>query len=294
LHKETLEGFIGLSKKVTGFKYSYEDMTVLNVLANQLIVAMENARLYAVSLEKKRLEEELAVARQIQSGLLPKSYPQGLTYEFAAFCQPSREVGGDYYDFLDIDGSSIGIVIADVSGKGIPAALLVSSLHAALRAEVRNKFSPPRVMSNINQLIAASTSPEKFATMFYGEFYPGENKLSYCNAGHNYPAVIHADGQIEFLIAGGLVLGAFPQADYEKGELILQNGDLVVFYSDGVTEAFNEKEEEFGENRLFELLLQNRHLSAEKIKQIIVDEVERFSGSVSGYDDFTLVIMKLY
>ena len=292
--QDKLAGFVGLSKKITRFRYSYEDVTLLDVLANQMVVAMDNARLYQESLEKQRLEEELNLARQIQMELLPKTCPKTESFEFSAFIQPARQVGGDYYDFLRIDSGSIGIAIADASGKGIPAALLMSLVHASLRAEVKNQLSPPGVISNINQLIFSSTTSEKFATMFYGELNPSEMKLCYCNAGHNYPLVVHEDGSVEFLDKGGLILGAFPEATYESGEVALRKNDTLFFYSDGLTENFNSNDEEFGEERLLNLLVEHRFLGAEELKQKVMQEVINFSGGHSPYDDFTIVVLKIF
>ena len=289
-----LVGSIGLSKKITRFRYSYEDITLLDVLANQMVVAMDNARLYQESLEKQRLEEELNLARQIQMGLLPKSCPRAEAFEFSAFMQPARQVGGDYYDFLQTDSGSIGIAIADASGKGMPAALLMSMVHATLRAEVRSKLPPHALISNVNQLIYSSTTSEKFATMFYGELNPCERKLCYCNAGHNYPLVVHEDGRVEFLDKGGLILGAFPEAIYEAGEVALRKNDTLFFYSDGLTENFNSNDEEFGEERLLNLLVEHRFLGAEELKQKVMQEVIDFSGGNSPYDDFTIVVLKIF
>ncbi len=294
LSQKDLVGFIGLSKKITRFRYSYEDITLLDVLSNQMVVAMDNARLYQESLEKQRLEEELSLARQIQFELLPKTCPKTEHFEFSAFIQSARQVGGDYYDFLQTDSGSIGVAIADASGKGIPAALLISLVHASLRAEVKNRLSPPLVISNINQLIHTSTSSEKFVTMFYGELNPRERRLCYCNAGHNYPVVVHEDGAVELLDKGGLILGVFPEAIYEAGEVALRKNDTLFFYSDGLTENFNSADEEFGEERLLNLLVENRSLGAEELKRKVIQEVIDFSGGNPPYDDFTIVVLKIH
>ena len=291
---QELVGCIGLSRKITRFRYSYEDITLLGVLANQMVVAMDNARLYQESLEKQRLEEELSLARQIQMELLPKSCPKTESFEFSAFIQPARQVGGDYYDFLQTDSGSICVAIADASGKGIPAALLISLVHATLRAEVKNRLSPHMVVSNVNQLIYSSTTSEKFVTMFYGELSPDEKRLLYCNAGHNYPLVVHEDGQVDVLDKGGLILGAFPEAAYEAGEVALRKNDTLFFYSDGLTETFNSKDEEFGEERLLTLLVENRSLGAEELKQKVMQQVIDFSGGAPPYDDFTMVVLKIH
>jgi len=290
---EEFIGFFGLTKKITGLKYTYEDLTLLKVLANQFVIAYRNARLYQESLEKQRIEEELLVARKIQLGLLPKAFPRGKAFELSAYTQPAFQVGGDYYDFLERSDGSLGVAIADASGKGVPAALMVSLLHASLRAMMKNKFEPSETISSINQLISSSVSEGRFATMFYGEFNPLTRKLSYCNAGHNYPIVIRKDQKVEFLKAGGLILGPFPEATYQMEQVEFEPEDLVFFYSDGLTENFNEKQEMFGEDRLLELLLENRKLSSEDLKELIVAQVESFAHGISLYDDFTIVILKV-
>jgi sigma-B regulation protein RsbU (phosphoserine phosphatase) len=294
LSQKELIGCIGLSRKATRFRYSYEDITLLDVLSNQMVVAMDNARLYKESLEKQRMEEELNLARQIQMGLLPRSCPRAEAYEFAAFVQPAQQVGGDYYDFLQTDSGSVALAIADASGKGIPAALLISLVHATLRAEVRNQMSPNMVISSINQLIHSSTTPEKFATMFYGELNPSGRKLSYCNAGHNYPVVLHENGEVEFLQTGGLILGPFPNTVYEAAEVELKKNDTLFFYSDGLTDNFNPNEEEFGEKRLLDLLVENRFMGAEELKQKVINTALEFAGGRPQYDDFTILVLKIH
>jgi serine phosphatase RsbU (regulator of sigma subunit) len=294
ISQKELAGFIGLSRKTTRFRYSYEDITLLGVLANQMIIAMNNARLYQESLEKQKLEEELALARQIQLGLLPRVCPKGEFFELSAFTQPARQVGGDYYDFFKTEDGQVGIAIADATGKGMPAAMLMSLVQASLRAEAKNRLCPSRLIHNINQLIFSSTSPEKFATMFYGEFDPENKRLVYCNAGHNYPVLIHQDGRVELLETGGLILGAFEEALYEKGEALLQKDDTLFFYSDGLTENFNDKDEEFGEKRLIDLLLGNRSLDPERLKQRVIEEATDFTGGAPPWDDFTIVVLKIH
>ncbi len=294
ISQKELLGFIALSKKTTHFRYSYEDITLLDILANQMVIAMSNARLYQESLEKQRMEEELNLARQIQLGLLPQFCPQTDSYELSAHIHPATQVGGDYYDFLYPDTNSIGIAIADASGKGIPAALLISLVQASLRAEVKNKLSPPLILSNINQLIFSSTSSEKFATMFYAELFPKENRLSYCNAGHNYPILVHEDGQVEYLETGGMILGAFQETIYEGGEITLRKHDTLFFYSDGLTDNRNLNDEEFGESRLLDLLIQNRSLTADGLKEMMVKEMTDFSEGAPPFDDFTMVVLKIF
>ncbi|MGE5692529.1 MAG: PP2C family protein-serine/threonine phosphatase, partial [Candidatus Zixiibacteriota bacterium] len=283
-------GLLALGEKVSGFRYSPEDMTLLGVLANQLSIATANARLYAETLEKQRMEEELALARQIQQNLLPARLPCSAEYEFASYVRPSRQVGGDFYDFMWRE-PRLGFVLADASGKGMPAALLVAFLQATLKAEHRHDRPIGEFIRSINELMVANTSPEKFVTLFYALFDPLEKKLFYSNAGHNYPILVRQNGQLEYLKKGGTVVGCFEWARYESDCMHLHPGDTLIVYSDGLTDASNH-DEMFGEERLVQLALESRHLDAKGVKDKIVDAVETFTGSVPPFDDMTLLVMK--
>ena len=282
-----------LGEKVSGYRYGVEDFHLLATLANQLAVALTNALLYREALEKQKMEEELNVARQIQLQLLPSVLPMGDTYRVAAFAHPSRQVGGDYYDFFDLPEGLLGIVIADVSGKGMGAALLVSQLQAFLKAGVRSRLPIPSVMANTNVLVHESTSADRFATLVYAELDPVTNNLVYSNAGHNYPILVRRDGQCELLDCGGLVLGVMPSVHYETGAVTLQNEDLLFFYTDGLSELQSPEGEEFGEARLIGFLKDNRHLDPEELKNRLVREVTRFALGAIGFDDLTVVVLKM-
>jgi serine phosphatase RsbU (regulator of sigma subunit) len=288
-----LEGFIALSNKISGYNYNYEDITTLNILSNQLVVALSNARLYKASLEKQRMEEELSMARQIQMDLLPKTLPHGDDFEFAAYSEPSRYVGGDFYDFLETRRDTTGIVIADVSGKGMPAALMVSQIQAMFRSEARNTDSLVKILQNVNFLMATTTSSEKFVTVFYAEFDTVGKILHYSNAGHNYPIVIHKNGAHQFLIEGGLLMGAFSDARYKEDSIHLLPGDLVFFYTDGINEAHGKDGEQYGEDRLLELITDIRDLPAEEITKKVVEDVQNFAVADMPQDDMTVVALKL-
>ncbi len=290
LDQNQLSGILGLGKKRSGFGFSYEDIAFLRVLANQLVVAKSNASLYQEALEKQRLEEELALARQIQLEFLPQTVPQSPHLELACFMQLSRQVGGDYYDFIWSKRGTLGIVIADSVGKGMPAALLVSLIHSGLRAEVKNSESPALVLSALNQLLCGSTRPGHFATLFYGEFDSETKELLYCNAGHNYPLLMHPDGSHTCLKTGGLILGAFPEAVYSDDRIKLQSQDVLVLYTDGLSEAQNRAEEEFGERRILETVGQNLFASPEVIKDKIIQTVRAHTADFQ--DDLTLIVAK--
>lgn len=284
-------GLLALGEKVSGFRYSTEDLTLLGVLANQLSIAMANARLYAENLEKQRLEEEMALARQIQQDLLPRHLPHSAEYEFASFSRPSRQVGGDFYDFLWREGH-LGFVLADASGKGMPAALLISFLQATLKAEHRHRRPIGEFIASVNELMVQNTAPEKFVTLFYGLFDPEKNELFYSNAGHNYPIWIPKAGEPRFLDKGGTVVGVFAETSYEADKISLAQGDTLLVYSDGLTDASNH-DEMFGEERLVRLVCGCRHLDADGIKNRIVEEVDAFTASVPPIDDMTFLVFKI-
>lgn len=290
--KGELVGVVSLSQKVAGFRYTYEDLTLLTVVANQVVVALNNARLYAESLAKQRLEEELAVARQIQLNLLPRTMPVYENYEFAAFNHPSRQVGGDYYDFINISDSSVAVVVADVSGKGVPAALLMARLQAVLQSEGQRGRPIEVMLSWINEFLVSSTSPDKFVTMFYGELNCDSRSFCFCNAGHNVPFVMRKNGDIEYLEEGGLILGAFAGSTYKTSKLELLKDDVLVIYTDGLSEAMNEKEEEYGEQRLIKTAEEARFKSAQFICGHLIKNVRQFASESAEMDDMTLVVVK--
>jgi sigma-B regulation protein RsbU (phosphoserine phosphatase) len=290
--KKKLVGVLMLSSKVAGFRYNSEDMSFLKILGNQIMVALENAELYKESLEKQRLEEELSVAKNIQMGLLPKALPNMKNFEFSAYIEPSRQVGGDYYDFIPIEDGRFGIVIADTSGKGVPAALLTARMQVMIQSEVRFGRDVNETMKSVNYFLAKSTSADKFATCFYAEINDDQRKFRYCNAGHNYPILIHKDGRFENLETGGLLLGAFSDAKYEFGEVELAPGDLLIMYTDGLSEAMDNSDQEYGESRIVDNSLKIRSQSADVICSMLVKSVKQFAAGISDFDDMTVVIVK--
>ncbi len=293
LRGEEFIGFFGLGEKLRGFRYTYDEITLLGFLSNQLAVALVNSQLYEEALEKRKLEDEIALARHIQNSLLPSSPPRLPGMEIAVETRPCRQVGGDYFDFLTTKKGDLGIAIGDISGKGMPAALLMSSLQASLRAEVENGHPIQDSMRLVNSLLFKSTSPEKFVTLFYGELNPHQRTLAYCNAGHNYPLLVHPTGRVDRLEKGGTILGAFPDVQYEVGKAQLSRGDLLILYTDGVTEALNQREEEYGEERLLSSVVDHRGLSPREIKEKIINGVERFSSPAPLYDDLTIMVLKM-
>lgn len=292
LHREELIGVLTVGKKVTERRFSYEDMTLLSLLSTQIAIAFENTRLYQERLTKQRLDEELHLAREIQRLLLPRETPRSEHYEIAAINLPSQEVGGDYYDFVDLHDGVIGVAIGDIAGKGIPGALLMSNLQATGRAAAIRGTSTKLVMEELNNQITRSTTSEKYATFFYAILWP-DGKLTYTNAGHNYPLHCHADGSICELRRSNLVVGVREGITYDEHATTLRSGDAVIFYTDGITEAMNADWEEFGIERLNATIQQHHKSSADNIRNAIYDAVLQFTGDAAQADDLTLVVVRV-
>lgn len=281
-----------LGEKVSGYKYTVEDVNLLATLSNQFAVAITNARLYQEAIEKQKLEEELNVARQIQRNLLPRTLPHSPHFDIAAFTQPSRQVGGDYYDFFMLPDSCLGIVIADVSGKGLGAALLVSQIQAILKAEVRHQRHLAQAIASTNTFVSEITSSEQFATMVYAEYNQLSRELTYTNAGHNQPMLVRPNGTYERLDCGGLVLGVMPQATYDVGRVTLNPGDTILFFTDGLSDLESPTGGDFGEDRALELVIEHRSLPPEALAREIVREATTFSAGDLGFDDLTIVVFR--
>jgi len=288
-----LLGFLALTAKATGYRYNAEDITMLGVISNQLVTVLTNTRLYADSLEKQRLHEEIAMARQIQIDLLPKSPPQSEAYAIGARSIPSLTIGGDFYDFIPKTNGHFGLVVADASGKGMPAALLVAQIQAMLRSEVGSHEEIARILGNINQYVSELTSAEKFATLFYGEYDPGSGRLRYANAGHNYPILVRSDGTTLTLSRGGILIGAFGGAVYEEDSVYLKDNDVLFAYTDGLSEAMNEDDEEYGEERILDFVVKQRHLNPDELIDGILADLKNFDTTDPPRDDTTLIAMKV-
>jgi phosphoserine phosphatase RsbU/P len=243
-------------------------------------------------LEAQRMEEELTVAKQIQTGLLPKKLPALKAFDFAAYIEPSRQVGGDFYDFIPITDGKLGIVIADASGKGVPAALLIARMQAVFQSEARLGKGVHEIMTSVNRFINESTRPDRFATCFYGELDERTCMLHYCNAGHNYPLIVQKGGQVMSLDKGGLLLGAFGDSVYESAAVELCPGDTLILYTDGLTEMMDGDEREYGEVRLTEHATSIRHLPVDIICGKLIDAVKEYASGPNEIDDMTLVVMK--
>jgi len=241
-------------------------------------------------LHQQEQEREISEAKAIQEKLLPREIPQMPGYEIASAWQSARLVGGDYFDILPLDEESLGICIADVVGKGMPAALLMSNLQAAVRGLSSATFAPDLLCSRLNSLMYRNTASDRFITFFYAQLDGPGRRLAYVNAGHNAPFVMHSDGTHERLREGGTVLGVFDTQNYDLGLAQLRAGDRVLLFTDGITEARNAADEEFGEARLLELLNGHRTSTADALQAKILEVVAEFSGH-HWQDDATLLVL---
>jgi sigma-B regulation protein RsbU (phosphoserine phosphatase) len=272
--------------------YHEEHLELLGAFASQAAVAIQRARLLRERLERRHLERELAIAREIQSSYLPKAAPQLANFDIAGLTRQHADVGGDYYDFIQIDEPRLGIDIADVSGKGIPAALIMAGFRASLLAEIRNEFAIRAVMAKVNSLLLESPDRGKFVTCFYGLLDHGHRALIFCNAGHNPPLLRRASGAIEYLTEGGVALGVVRGAHYDDRPLTLHPGDVLVLYTDGVTESLNPEREAFDLVRLERTVERLHARSAREILEGIVGAALEWSGEAEQSDDLTVVVVK--
>lgn len=295
--RNELVGILSFGPRRGGFQYSVADRELLMSIAGQLALIIDNARLTERMVVQERLRRELALAAEVQQRLLPSQAPKTNGMEIAGFCEPARGVGGDYYDFIKFDNSQLGVAIADVAGKGMPAALLMSTVQATLRSlTARNgsKISDlSAIVSKLNRLLFNSTKGEHYVTFFYAMFDQATQCLTYVNAGHNPPIYLRADSEFRQLTSGGLVAGAFEHSAYEQETVQMKSNDLLFLYTDGLTEALNVEGEEFGTSRMMETLKSIASLSADQIRDVVARRVKEWCAGMSLYDDLTFVVMKV-
>jgi serine phosphatase RsbU (regulator of sigma subunit) len=285
-------GIIYADSPIAEGRFTEDHLKVLTTLASVAAIRVENARLVEARLEQERLERELALASEIQQRFQPTAPPHVDGYELQGISFPCYEIGGDYYDFIEREDGRLVIALGDVSGKGTAAALLMSSLHAAIHAQSASHDSLVATISAVNRYLADNIPANRFVTLFYAELDPASGALSFLNAGHNPPLIVHAAGTVEQLASGGLPLGIKRDAEYREGRTQLQPGDVLVIYSDGVTEAVSPTGEEFGATRLYEVVSRNVEASAAGIRDRIESSLTRFAQGTSAADDITLVIVK--
>jgi sigma-B regulation protein RsbU (phosphoserine phosphatase) len=296
--KDKLLGFISLGPKRSEEAYSGSDIRLLKSVAMQTGLALENSHLtQAIAHEaahRERLLLDLEIAREVQERLLPQTLPEVPGLDYAAACRPARAVGGDYYDFLALDSGEFGIAIGDVSGKGISAALLMASLQASLRSQAIS--APPdlaALMLNMNRLTHAATASNRYATFFYGRYNPRTRDLAYVNAGHNAPLVARG-GEVLRLEEGGPPIGLLGNASYRQASVKLMPDDMLVLFTDGVSDAMDSKDEEWGEDRLLAAMKANRQATAAGILLRIFEDADAFTAGAPQHDDMTLIVVKIF
>lgn len=285
-------GIIYADSPIAEGRFTQDHLKVLTTLASVAAIRVQNARLLEARLQQERLERELQLASEIQQRLQPTAPPSVPGYEFQGISFPCYEIGGDYYDFIKRDDGRLVIALGDVSGKGTAAALLMSSLHAAVHAQAGSHDSLVGTISAVNKYLAENIPSNRFVTLFTAELDPESGALSFLNAGHNPPLIVHAAGTVEQLASGGLPLGIKADAEYREGRTQLQPGDVLVIYSDGVTEASSPSGEEFGPTRLYEVVSRNVEASAAGIRDRIESALTKFAQGTRAADDITLVIVK--
>jgi len=287
-----ISGMIYVDNPFHTNKFTERDLQLLTLIAGVAAIRIENVRLLEVQQEQKRLANELALASEIQFRLHPETPPAIPSYDVVGVSFPCYEVGGDYYDFIEKPDGRIVIALGDVSGKGTSAALLMSSIHAAVRAHTRTRLSASEIVSEINQYIYDNTPANRYVTLFYSELDPRSSQLTYINGGHNSPLLVRASGEVTPLDIGGFPVGITPFGDYREGWVEIEPGDVMVVYSDGVTESLNEEGEEFGESRLIEIVQKSRGRTAAGLRDRIDEALTRFVGKADSVDDITIVILK--
>jgi sigma-B regulation protein RsbU (phosphoserine phosphatase) len=352
--KQQLVGILSVGPRRARRPYSVADKEMLMSVAGQLAFVIENSKLVERTVAEERLRRELALASEVQQRLFPENPPDSRCLELAGYCQPARGVGGDYYDFLNLGDDQIGIAVADVSGKGISAALVMSVVQASLRSQTmahndssRRQISLEELVSTLNRLLCSSTGSATYVTFFYAQFDERTRRLTYINAGHNPPLLLRAmtasprplaaetgpgfelgepvfgapttpkiemaeqvvadvlalpgsiagDHQMidgcQRLVTGGLVIGLFDHSRYEQETIQLQSGDLLVAYTDGVTEALNQAGQEYGETRLQRTLTAAAHLSADEVRDRLVKSLQVWCAGAPQHDDLTFIVLKV-
>lgn len=272
--------------------FDMHSVSLLSAFATQAAISIERTRLHQKIVGGQKLEEQLNITREIQRSFLPESNPKIPGYDIAGTNIPSEQVGGDYYDFIKIVEGQTGIVIGDVSGKGIPAALIMASFRSSLIAEIRNNYSIGTICRKVNSLMYESTRAGNFVSAVYGVLDTKNHIYTFSNCGHNLPVHIKNNGEVEFLREGGQVMGVSPDQSYEQKPVILSPGEVIVLYTDGVTEVFNSKGDEFGIDRLIDAIRENIDKPSEEILRKVIEKSRNFASKNHVFDDLTAVVLK--
>ena len=294
--QDKVVGLLNLGEKKSGKAYNREDVNLLRTLAHQSAVAIENARLFQENLEKQRMEEELSIARDLQMSMLPDACPQVKGFHIAASSTPAREVGGDFYDFIEMGEEKIGFVVGDVTGKSVSGALVMSASRSVFRMLSEEKLTVGDIMARANRRLKKDIKTGMFVALLYAVLDARKGKVNLCSAGQTQPIHFSArDGEAKLVDTKGdkFPLGILDQADYQETEIWLPPGDTIVFYTDGIVEAMNEQKEIFGFERLLELVKDAGSVSAEELHQEILDRVSEFVGTAEQHDDLTVIVVSM-
>ena len=298
--RDDLIGFMSLGQKLSEAPYSGTDLRLLSSVVAQTGLALEVARLTSAIgseiAQRERVNRELEIAREVQEHLFPQHLPSVHGLDYCGCCKPARTVGGDYYDFLELPEDRLGIAIGDVSGKGIGAALMMASLGASLRGQASVVQDVTELIKRVSNLVYGASSVNRYATFFYAEYEPRNRRLLYVNAGHNPPFIVRQsnDGrQVYRLEAGGPPVGLLPGSLYAQGSLTLEPGDLLVLFTDGISESMNSDDEEWGEERLIELARTCEGLPAVEAMKCIMAAAQTFAAGAPQYDDMTVVVLRV-
>jgi len=288
-----VKGVLVVGKKLHNGLFTRDDISFIEALGNTALAALENARLFQEEINKKRLETEIDLARDIQMKLLPTKIPHFAGYDMAAVSISSKQVGGDYFDFIRLSNAEMLVAIADVSGKGMPASLLMANVQAALRALAPLLLELPDMIERINAIVYQNTGADKFITFFCGIINNEDSSFRYVNAGHNPPILLRSDGSVIELKEGGIILGILDLIPpYQQGTITFTQGDILLLYTDGVSEAMNLHNEEFSEVRTCATIRENTLDTAHLIVQNIIKAVQNHAADAPQYDDITLAVIK--
>jgi len=291
-HEDEVLGVLYVDNVAAPLPFEHTDLLILTHIGHLAAVKILETKTLEELQRRRQMEEELKRAANIQQALLPTEPLQSPPYRIAGRNIPSSDVGGDYFDFINGDAAVLTVGLGDVAGKGMPAALLMTNLHASVRAHVESGSQLPVVMARLNRSIHHAVRGERFITLVLVAIDRGTGEILYVNAGHNPPFLVRASGETEKLSVGGLLLGMFPEAAYESAPCTMNPGDLLVLYSDGVTEAMNDADDEFGEDRLTAFLTKNRTMDPEHLVESLIRAVHEFSSEGKPGDDVTVAVIR--